>query len=115
MEEPLYVTSEDVAHVYRVKKEVEKWCSHYKKKQNIIPDYLLIAYTKHLIELSKVHCSWRYNISALKYKHAISDTLVLIEETVMQPDFQNMEMRMEIIRLYHDADYSTAGQYQIRL
>lgn len=114
MEEPLYVTAEDVAHVYRVKKEVEKWRSHYKQKQNIIPDYLLIAYTKHLIELSKRMCVLSHE-SAPKYKQVISNTLVLIEETVMQPDFPNMEMRMEIIRLYHDAGYSTAGQYQIRL
>lgn len=114
MEEPLYVTAEDAAHVYRVKKEVEKWCNHYKQKQNIIPDYLLIAYTKHMIELSKRMFVLSHE-SAPKYKHAISDTLVLIEETVMHPDFPNMEMRMGIIRLYHDAGYSTAGQYQMRL
>ena len=127
---PVKITTADYEHIHRIETEInwwaascEGWCgfSDYAKieRDRVLPAYLLIAYTQNILNYWKKTFGYSVFVNkargAKHVKRMILGILGTIEETVMRADFEDMELRATIIRMYHDAGYQTAGQTKLEL
>lgn len=88
--------------------------------KRVLPSYLLAAYVKNLLEyreriVSSLVIYESKRLAAPRTSKMIKSCLDTIESIVMSPDFDDLECRAEIIRLYHEAGYQTAGQTRLEL
>lgn len=113
-----YITHADIEHVNRIYSEVRWYVSakaYNPPYDYVIPKDLLLAYAKNMLGY--------YKCFKIDYSHKkidktvwkVRETLKMIEETVMLPEFPDIELRMAIIRMYHDAGYQLAGQTRLEL
>lgn len=120
--------TEDYEHIFRIYTEVKWWqemrlnwnTKTRKEAERVLPSYLLAAYVKNLLEYWRlgedaplVTVSKRR--SAPRTTNMIRSCLRTIESVIMSREFDDMECRAEIIQLYHDAGYQTAGQTRLEL
>ena len=126
------ISTADYEHIHRIETEInwwaascEGWCgfSDYAEieRERVLPAYLLIAYTQNILNYWKMNFGYPVfaDIHRAKggktTKRMILGILGTIEETVMRSDFEDMELRATILRMYHDAGYQTAGQMKLEL
>lgn len=127
---PVHITSADYEHIHRIETEINWWaascegwcgCSDYAKieRDRVLPAYLLIAYTQNILDYWKMYFEYPVFVNttsgAKSTKKMNLGILGTIEETVMRADFEDMELRATILRMYHDAGYQTAGQVKLEL
>lgn len=110
-----YIAHADIEHVNRIYAEV-KWYitakAYNPPYDYVIPKYLLLSYAKNMLDYWKIEFS---NRETAKTVRKVLEVLRMIEETVMLPEFPDIELRMAIIRMYHDAGYQVAGQTRLEL
>lgn len=120
------MTVADYWHIQRVNTEVKWWANSYNEtwdnavRERILPPYLLTAYIQDIFDhywgYDKYYQFYvRGGLGAKSTKKLILETLNIIADTVMRPDFDDMELRMQIMRMYHDAGYQTAAQVKLEL
>ena len=100
------LTSADVDHIMRITNDIDHW-DHFRKINQtgsalLMPDYLLVAYAKNILLYREEK---RLSARSFQLGKIIEKALNKIYRVVMSNDFENIEIRMEIIRIYHDADF----------
>ena len=89
-----------------VTNDIDHW-DHFRKINRtgstlLMPDYRLIAYAKNILLYREEK---RLSARSFQLGEIIEKALNKIYHVVMSDDFENIEIRMEIIRIYHDAGF----------
>lgn len=101
------LTSADVDHIMRITNDIDHW-DHFRKINQtgsalLMPDYLLIAYAKNILLYREEK---RLSARSFQLGKIIEKALNKIYRVVMSNDFDNIEVRMEFIRICHEAHFS---------
>ena len=100
------LTSADVDHIMRITNDIDHWY-HFRKINRtgsdlLMPDYLLISYAKNILLYREEK---RLSARSFQLGKIIEKALNKISHVVMSNDFENIEVRMEFIRICHEADF----------
>ena len=109
----LYVTAADVHHINRICGDVDYWFRACQKTDDrLMPPELLIGYTKNLLWYWRKPYMHRGRIKCMAtLEHALKQ----ISNRVLAEEWQDMETRMTIIRMMHDAGYGVQYPAAYRL
>ena len=113
MDGMLYITSADQAHINRICGDVDYWARTLQNTdERLMPQELLIAYTKNLLWYWVKPYMHRGRIKCMAtLEHALKQ----ISNRVLSEEWQDMETRMVIIRMFHDVGYGVQYQAMYRL
>lgn len=108
-----YITSADQFHINRMCGDVDYWARTCKNTdERLMPAALLIGYTKNLLWYWEKPYMHRGRIKCMAtLEHALKQ----ISNRVLSEEWQDMETRMVIIRLFHEAGYGVQYPAMYRL
>lgn len=108
-----YITSADQFHINRICSDVNYWALTYQNTDELfMPPELLIGYAKVLLRYWTRPYMHRNKIKCMVN---LERALKQISNRVLSEEWQDMETRMVIIRMMHDAGYGVQYPAMYRL